>query len=140
MLEWVAFGLSLAAYFAFNVVAGRPTSDELPEWLFVMLFCHAGTFIGLVLMIFALDDALFRMLATGAFCTGLFLSSRDDNSAVKLPRLRNVINFALPLTLSLFASIEANSTRWRPELRAAQVIAYLACYAVVIALPFGSAG
>jgi hypothetical protein len=137
MLEWVAFGLSLAAYFAFNVAVERPNREGLPEWLFIMLFCHAATFIGLVIMIFVLDDALFRMLATGAFCLGLFLSSRNETSTVDLPHVRNLLNFALPFTLSLFASVEANSTRWRPELRAAQVISYLACYAVTITLPLG---
>lgn len=137
MLEWLGFGLSLFGFVVFNATFRGVKFEDGVDWLFLPLLCHAATFIALILMLFVFDDALFRILATAAFLIGLFLSSRNHKSALVFPFLRNFINFSLPFALCLVAAVEANVTYWRPELRAAQLISFIACFAVVISFEYG---
>ena len=144
MVHWAAFGVIVAALFIFLVLLFRDNAaskfgeDLLPVYCYVFLFCS------LMILLFEVEDTVFVACTTAAYTLTLVLSmyeiSGDTGQGSQVSWILQFLNFGLAITLGAYSAVEAREHGWTDTLRAAEILALVACYAVVIKRDQASVG
>ena len=139
MVHWAAFGIIVAVFFIFLVLLFREFNAFKFGDFFLPIYCYVFLFCALTILLFEVNDTVFVACATAAYVLTLILSmyeiSSDTEQGSQVTWISQFLNFGLAITLGAYSAVEAREHGWTDTLRAAEILALVACYAVVIKRP-----
>ena len=138
MAHWAAFGIIVTTFFIFLLLFFRDFKAYELSDLFTPIYCHTFLFCALTFLLFEVDDTVFVACTAAAYTLTLILAiyevSNDVEQGSKVAWLSQLLNFGLAVTLGAYSAVEAREHGWTDTLRAAEILALVACYAVIIKL------